>query len=126
MSIKLRIGKNTNPMASMKRKITNRDISPVNLYGSIRTPRELGQLARQERKRQHLTLNEIYSASGLTTRFLSEFERGKPNASVGRVMDALQALGLEMIVLPRGEAERLLGARQKGGVMQPSGDQTEK
>ncbi|OGT35331.1 MAG: hypothetical protein A2W28_03465 [Gammaproteobacteria bacterium RBG_16_51_14] len=70
----------------------------------------MGQLVRQERKRQDLTMDEVYSASGLTTRFLSEFERGKPNASLGRVMDALQALGLEMLVLPRGDAERLLAA----------------
>ncbi|MGH8246903.1 MAG: helix-turn-helix domain-containing protein, partial [Gammaproteobacteria bacterium] len=62
-----------------------------------------------------LTLDQIYSASGLTTRFLSEFERGKRNASLGRVMDALQALGLEMIVLPRGEAERLLAGRRSQG-----------
>lgn len=81
-------------------------------YGRIRSPEALGKLARQERRRQALTLDQIYAASGLTTRFLSEFERGKPNASLGRVMDALQALGLEMIVLPRGEAERLLAARR--------------
>lgn len=82
-------------------------------YGRVRSPREIGQLARLERKRQNLTLDEIYSASGLTTRFLSEFERGKPNASLGRVMQALQLLGLELLVLPRGEAERiLLGRRQ--------------
>jgi transcriptional regulator with XRE-family HTH domain len=49
-----------------------------------------------------LTLDQVYSASGLSTRFLSEFERGKPNASLGRVMDALQALGLEMTFPPWG------------------------
>lgn len=84
-------------------------------YGKVRTPEALGHLVRRERKRQGLTLDTVYAASGLTTRFLSEFERGKPNASLGRVMDTLQALGLEMLVLPRGEAERLLaGHRQTG------------
>jgi len=77
-------------------------------YGRIRSPEALGALARAERKRQGLTLERVYAASGLTTRFLSEFERGKPNASLGRTMQALQALGLEMVVLPRGDAERLL------------------
>ncbi len=81
-------------------------------YGKVRTPEALGHLVRRERKRQGLTLDTVYAASGLTTRFLS---RGKPNASLGRVMDTLQALGLEMLVLPRGEAERLLaGHRQTG------------
>lgn len=100
----------------MPSKITNQEKSSDPPYGRVRSPEALGRLARQERKRQKLTLDEVYSASGLTTRFLSEFERGKPNASLGRVMDALQALGLEMIVLPRGEAERLLGRRGKGGL----------
>lgn len=89
-------------------KITNRQKSSAPAYGTVRTPETLGRLARDERRRQALTLDALYSASGLTTRFLSEFERGKPNASLSRVMATLQALGLEMIVLPRGEAERLL------------------
>lgn len=96
----------------MSQDFTNRENGATPLYGRIRSPEALGRLARQERKRQKLTLDAIYSAAGLTTRFLSEFERGKPNASLGRVMDALQALGLEMIVLPRGEAERLLAMRR--------------
>ena len=95
----------------MPSEITDRENSTPPATGRVRTPAALGRLARQERKHQKLTLNEVYSASGLTTRFLSEFERGKPNASLGRVMDALQALGLEMIILPRGEAERLLAKR---------------
>ncbi len=99
----------------MAKEITNREKRTQPLYGSVRSPQALGQLARQERKLQGLTLDEVYSASGLTTRFLSEFERGKPNASLGRVMNTLQALGLEMLVLPRGEAERLLATRRARG-----------
>lgn len=98
----------------MAAKITNREkLSPPS-YGQIRSPEALGRLAREERKRQGLTLDAVYSATGLTTRFLSEFERGKPNASLGRVLDTLQALGLELLVLPRSEAERLLAARVSG------------
>ena len=85
-------------------------------YGRVRSPQEIGRLARLERKRQNLTLDEVYSASGLTTRFLSEFERGKPNASLGRVMQALRLLGLELLVLPRGEADRLLTHRRQFSV----------
>lgn len=77
-------------------------------YGPVRTTEALGALAKAERKRQELTLTQLYSVSGLSTRFLSQFERGKPNASLCRVMDALQMLGLEMVVLPRGEAAQLL------------------
>lgn len=91
------------------------DKSFLPAYGRVRSPQELGCIARQERKRQDLTLDQIYSVSGLTTRFLSEFERGKPNASLGRVIRALQILGLELLVLPRGEAGRFLARRRSGG-----------
>lgn len=97
----------------MGQKITNREKFLQPVYGRVRSPEALGKIARDERKRQGLTLDKMYSVSGLTTRFLSEFERGKPNASISRIMDALQALGLEMLVLPRGEAERLLVNRQR-------------
>jgi len=97
----------------MSRKITNRKKTSEPAYGRVRNPKALGELVRQERKFQGLTLDKIYSVTGLTTRFLSEFERGKPNASIGRIMDALQALGLEMMVLPRDETERILALRKK-------------
>lgn len=100
----------------MAQKITNREKSTPASYGRVRSPEGLGRLVREERKRQGLTLDKIYSVSGLTTRFLSEFERGKPNASIGRVMKTLQVLGLEVLVLPRGEAERLLALRRKSDV----------
>ena len=86
----------------------------------VRSPAALGRLARRERKRQRLTLDTVYSATGLSTRFLSEFERGKPNASLGRAMQALQALGLELVVLSRGDAERLM-ARQGRSESAPDG-----
>lgn len=99
----------------MGKKITNRDKLSLPAYGRVRSPAALGNIARAERRHQGLTLDRMYSLSGLTTRFLSEFERGKPNASINRIMHALQALGLEMLVLPRGEAERLLADRQRAG-----------
>ncbi len=95
-------------------------------YGRVRSPQAMGQLVRLERKRQDLTLDKVYSASGLTTRFLSEFERGKPNASLGRVMDALQVLGLELLILPRGEAERLLTLRRQITASRSSSREEEK
>ena len=94
--------------------------NPLPAYGRVRSPQTIGQLAREERKRQGLTLEAIYSASDLTTRFLSEFERGKPNVSLGRVLDALQMLGLELLALPRGEAERLLALRNREQARRPA------
>lgn len=89
----------------------------------IRDPVALGAMVRRVRKEQGLTLEALYEATGLTTRFLSEFERGKANVSLGRAMDALDALGLTMLVLPRDEAERFLSVRQKVALGdEPGGD----
>ena len=99
------------------------DQSSLPPYGRVRSTGEIGHLVRQERKRQKLTLDDIYSVSGLTTRFLSEFERGKPNASLGRAMRTLQILGLELVVLPRGEADRFMVHRHRPdiGIISPVG-----
>lgn len=46
-------------------------------YGKIQTVEELGRLARPHRKQRHLTLETVSGLGNLSTRFLSEFERGK-------------------------------------------------
>lgn len=77
---------------------------------------ELGWLHRQERRRQGLTLDDVYGVTDLSTRFLSEFERGKEHASVGRALRALQSLGLDVLVLPRARAERALRLLAQDGL----------
>lgn len=74
----------------------------------IRSLETLGQLFRAERKRQGLTLEALYAATGLSTRFLSHFERGKANVSLDSTLRALEALGLEMLIFSRRDAERAL------------------
>lgn len=73
-------------------------------YGAIRTVAELGQLVRVHRKSRRLTLETVSGLSTLSTRFLSEFERGKETAEIGKVLKALEILGLDIIVQPRGSA----------------------
>lgn len=71
-------------------------------YGTILTAKELGQLVRAHRKRRALTLETVSGLGNLSTRFLSEFERGKETAEIGKVLKVLRTLGLEVIVQPRG------------------------
>lgn len=71
-------------------------------YGTIRSAEELGRLARAHRKHRKLTLETISGLGNLSTRFLSEFERGKETAELGKVLTALRTLGLEVVVQPRG------------------------
>ncbi len=70
-------------------------------YGVIQTTEELGRLARAHRKSKHLTLETISGLGNLSTRFLSEFERGKETAEIGKVLKALRILGLEIVIQPR-------------------------
>ena len=79
-------------------------------YGLIRDSSDFGQLCRAERKRQGLTLDEMYVSTSLSTRFLSEFERGKQHASMSRVLQALQSLGLDVLVVPRKAVPKLTRA----------------
>lgn len=70
------------------------------VYGRKMTTDELGSLARAHRKSKKLTLKTLSGLSNLSIKFLSEFERGKPTAEVGKVLHALRILGLEVIVRP--------------------------
>ncbi len=70
-------------------------------YGKIQTTKELGELVRTHRKNRHLTLETISGLGNLSTRFLSEFERGKETAEIGKVLKALRTLGLEVTVQGR-------------------------
>jgi len=70
-------------------------------YGPIRSVEDLGQLVRAHRKGKGLTLDTFSGLGNLSTRFLSEFERGKQTAEIGKVLKALRTLGLDVIVQPR-------------------------
>jgi len=72
-------------------------------YGAIHTVQELGRLVRAHRKRRSLTLETVSGLGNLSTRFLSEFERGKETAEIGKILKALRTLGLEVVVQPRGQ-----------------------
>ena len=71
-------------------------------YGAVQTCADLGRLARAHRKHRRLTLETVSGLGNLSMRFLSEFERGKETAEIGKVLKALRTLGLEVIIQPRG------------------------
>jgi len=78
--------------------MTKNDIS----YGRIQTAEDLGHLVRAHRKGKGLTLETVSGLGNLSTRFLSEFERGKETAEIGKILKVLRTLGLDVIVQPRG------------------------
>lgn len=70
-------------------------------YGVVRSAAELGKLVRVHRKQRKLSLETVSGLGNLSPRFLSEFERGKETAELGKVLKALRTLGLEVSVQPR-------------------------
>lgn len=79
-------------------------------YGVVRTPAELGRLARRHRKARRVTLQTAAALGNVGMRFLSEFERGKETAEIGKAMAALAILGLEVVVRPRGQGSSVESA----------------
>ena len=65
---------------------------------SIQTSLDLGCAIRARRKEAGLSIDTLASMLGCSPRFLSEVERGKESASVGRVIEIARALGLEIHV----------------------------
>lgn len=63
-------------------------------YGIVHNPRELGELDRAHRKNLGLPLEQVGGIANLGLRFLSEFERGKETAEIGKIFKALETLGL--------------------------------
>lgn len=46
-------------------------------------------------------MERIADLTNVSLRFLSEFERGKETAEIGKVLQALRILGLEVVIQPR-------------------------
>lgn len=77
--------------------IMNNDVQ----YGAVSSVSELGNLVRAHRKHRKFTLEKISGLGNVSTRFLSEFERGKETAEIGKILQALRTLGLELVIQPR-------------------------
>ena len=71
-------------------------------YVRIQTPDDLGYLVRTHRKNKQLTLETFSELSHVSMQFLSDFEQGKKTGEIGKILKALQALGLEIVVQLRG------------------------
>lgn len=70
-------------------------------YGVVSSATELGELARAHRKSLHVTLERISGLGNVSSKFLSEFERGKDTAEIGKVFQTLRTMGLEVVIQPR-------------------------
>jgi len=66
----------------------------------------IGELIRRERRRQGLTIEQISVVSGVGRRAISEIERGKPTAEIGKVLALIGALGLRLDLRAAADEQR--------------------
>lgn len=66
------------------------------------SPIELGNAIKARRRELKLTQQALSEKSGLGIRFISEIENGKATAELGKVLELLAALDLQLRVTGRG------------------------
>lgn len=71
-------------------------------YGNIYSPDDLARCVRARRVEQGATQAEFAALCGVGVRFVSDLENGKPTAQVGKTLQVLRCLGLELSIEPRG------------------------
>lgn len=58
-------------------------------------------MVRERRKQQGATQAEFASLCGVGVRFISDLENGKPTVQIGKVLQVIQCLGLELGIRAR-------------------------
>lgn len=68
---------------------------------TIRSADELGHAIRVRRKALSLTQAGVAQIAGVGNRFVSELERGKSTAEIGKVLRVVSVLGLDLHLVSR-------------------------
>ena len=63
---------------------------------SIRSSEQLGDAVARSRKTKGYSQQEFADLAGVGRRFVSDLENGKPTAEIGKVLQVLTALGLDL------------------------------
>lgn len=62
----------------------------------VRTSQELGETIRKARKNAGLNQTEAAALCNVGLRFISELENGKPTAELGKILQVINGLGLQL------------------------------
>lgn len=78
---------------------------------------ELGDLVRASRLAQGLTRDDVAIATGLSPKFITHIEAGKPTAQIGKVLHLLGELGITLraqvsVDIPPASATKALQRRR--------------
>jgi len=72
-------------------------------FGRMKTTKDIGEAVRRKRKEQGILQEKAAGLSGVGTKFLSQLENGKETAEIGKIMQVLGTLGLEIYIYPRSQ-----------------------
>lgn len=70
-------------------------------YGRIASTGDLGRAIRSKRKEIGMRQETAAGMTGVGTKFLSQLENGKETAELGKALQVLHKMGLELYVFPR-------------------------
>ena len=62
----------------------------------------IGSLVKQKRSQLKMTQPQLAVVSGAGVRFISDLENGKPTMQIGRILEILHVLGLDVYISERG------------------------
>lgn len=62
----------------------------------IQSTENIGQIIRQVRKKLGVTQSDLALSAGTGLRFIIELEKGKPTCQIGKVLQTLQVLGIQL------------------------------
>ena len=71
---------------------------------TARTAKQIGAIIRRARRNARLTQTELGKRIGLRQATISRLEKGEDETKLSTLLDALTALGLEIIIEKRGRA----------------------
>jgi len=62
----------------------------------IKSTENIGQIIRKVRKKLGVTQSDLALSAGTGLRFIIELEKGKPTCQIGKVLQTLQVLGIQL------------------------------
>jgi y4mF family transcriptional regulator len=63
---------------------------------NTKSPEQLGAAIRARRRQLKVTQKDLAMTCGTGLRFIIDLEKGKPTCQVGKILQVLRALGLEL------------------------------
>ena len=84
----------------------NKDNATQLRYGKISSSQDIGRIIKLKRKEVGIKQDVAAGISGVGTKFLSQLENGKETAELGKTLQVLRKMGLDVFIYPRSATPR--------------------